>query len=52
MKNLTITTQGVKGGNTKTQNIGYVSAKLRHEEDKITIDNYEGSGTTYKEREM
>ena len=52
MKNLTITTQGVRGGNTKTSNIGYVLCELRHDQDRIIIDDFEGSGDNYKQREL
>lgn len=51
-KELTITTQGVKGGNTKTHKVGYILAELRHDQDRITIDDFEGSGNTYKQREL
>ena len=44
-------TQGVRGGNTKTQKVGYVIACLRHDQDRITIDDFEGRGDTYKQRE-
>lgn len=51
MENITITTQGVKGGNTKTQYVGYVLCELRHNQDRITIDDFEGQGSNYKQRE-
>lgn len=52
MNNITITTQGVKGGNTKTQYVGYLLAELRHDHDRIIIDDFEGNGDTYKKREQ
>jgi hypothetical protein len=52
MGNLTVTTQGVKGGNTKTSKIGYALIELRHEQDRITIDDFEGYGASYKQREV
>ena len=52
MKNINITTQGVKGKETKSQNIGYLLACLRHEQDRIIIDDFEGSGSNYKQREL
>ena len=52
MENINITIQGVKGGQTKTQNIGYLMACLRHEADRIIIDDYEGTGNNYKQREL
>lgn len=51
MKSLSITTQGVKGGNTKTQGIGYVLACIDNHEQRISIDNFSGQGSTYKQRE-
>ena len=52
MKNISITTQGVKGGETKTQNVGYLLTCLRHEADRIIVDDYEGTGENYKQREL
>jgi len=52
MESLTILTQGVKGGNTKTQKAGYILAELRHEQDRITIDDFQGTGDAYKQREL
>jgi len=50
MKTLSINTIGIKGGATKSQNTGYVSAYSGN--DKImSIDNYKGSGETYEQRE-
>lgn len=51
-KNIYIETQGVKGGKTKTENVGYCIIGLRHEQDLITIDDFEGTGTNYKQREL
>lgn len=50
-KNILVQTQGVKGGDTKTSNVGYILVELRHEQDRITIDDFEGYGLTYKQRE-
>lgn len=50
--NIHIETQGVKGGNTKTSNVGYLIACLRHDQDRITIDDFEGQGKNYKQREL
>lgn len=50
--NIQIETQGVKGGKTKTQKVGYLLACLRHDQDKITINDFEGQGNTYKQREL
>lgn len=52
MKNIHISTQGVKGGSTKGQNVGYALICLRHEQDRITIDDFEGFGEDYKQREL
>lgn len=52
MKNIWIETQGVRGGNTKTQNVGYAILCLRHDQDRITVDDFEGSGDSYKQREQ
>jgi len=52
MKNIYLETQGVKGGETKTQNVGYLLACLRHEQDRIVIDDFEGQGNNYKQREL
>jgi hypothetical protein len=49
--NIKIETQGVKGGNTKIINVGYALICLKHEQDRITIDDFEGTGTNYKQRE-
>jgi len=51
MNNIHIETQGVKGGNTKVSNVGYVITCLRHQQDRITIDDFEGFGKDYKQRE-
>ena len=51
MKNITITTQGIKGGQSKTVNCGYALIELRHDQDRITIDDFEGFGDDYKQRE-
>jgi hypothetical protein len=51
-QNIHIETQGVKGGNVKTSNVGYLIACLRHEQDRITIDDFEGQRESYKQREL
>ena len=51
MEAIGLTTQGVKGGNTKSQKVGYVLISLRHEQDRIIVDDFEGSGDSYKQRE-
>lgn len=52
MKNIYIETQGVKGGKTQTKEVGFVIACLRHEQDRVTIDDFEGVGDTCKQREL
>lgn len=51
MENIGITTQGIKGRQTKTQKVGYALIELRHNHDRITIDDFEGQGSNYKQRE-
>lgn len=52
MKNIWLETQGIKGGKTQTKEVGFVIACLRHEQDRITIDDFEGMGDDYKQREL
>ncbi len=51
MKNIWLETQGVKGGQNQGKEVGFVIACLRHEQDRITIDDFEGYGDAYKQRE-
>jgi hypothetical protein len=44
-------TQGIKGGNTKSQKVGYILV-LPRENAMITIDAFEGQGLSYKPREQ
>jgi len=50
MKNLSITTIGIKGGIAKNQNTGYISAYSGNAK-IISVDNYKGSGNSYEQRE-
>jgi len=53
MKTISLETQGVKGGQTKKVNsLGSTATFLRHEHDYIYIDDFEGKGETYKQREL
>ena len=52
MKNIHLETQGVKGGKTQTKEVGFLIVCLRHEQDRISIDDFIGSGETYKQREI
>lgn len=49
MEDLKITTQGIKGGSTKTNSVGYVLAY--YERNKLALDNFLGVGKDYKQRE-
>ena len=46
---LKIQTQGVKGGNTNTKEVGYSMVSI-DETTRISVDNFEGYGNDYKER--
>lgn len=52
MNNIHLETQGIKGGNTKTSKVGYALICLRHPADRIIVDDYEGAGERYKQREQ
>lgn len=52
MKNIHLETQGIKGGKTQVKKVGYLMACLRHGQDRIIIDDFEGFGDTYKQREL
>lgn len=54
MSKLNVSIQGIRGGNFRaTNNIGCVIAKIEDwpEDKTITIDAFEGSGSSYKRRE-
>jgi hypothetical protein len=49
-KDLRLETQGVTGGNTKTvEKNGFVMVNC--EEHRVTFDNFQGRGETYRQRE-
>lgn len=50
MKDLTIATQGVKGGLQKTSKQGRVSV-FNGNAELIVVDNFYGSGNNYQQRE-
>ena len=53
MDNISLETQGIKGGKTnKTTPLGSIQSFLRHESDFIFIDDFEGYGNSYKQREL
>jgi len=47
-----INTQSIKGGNSKTTEVGYILISLRHNQDRISIDDFTGHGDSYKQREQ
>lgn len=53
MNNISLKTQGIRGGAaTYKEKVGYVTTFLKHLEDRIVIDDFEGFGNTYKQREL
>ena len=53
MKNLAVKTQNKKGNELKyKENLGYVTTFIRHSNDYIVVDDFEGAGETYKQREL
>jgi len=53
MSNISVKTQGVKGGNPQyKEKVGYVNTFLRHSEDYILVDDFEGFGNSYRKREL
>jgi hypothetical protein len=53
MNNLSLKTQGIRGGTPQyKEKVGSITAFLRHSEDRIVIDDFTGSGNTYKKREQ
>lgn len=52
MKTLMLTEQGVRGGNYKTKKTGFVCVKVNDQYTPLLeIDNFEGGGDTFKQRE-
>ena len=53
MEHLSIETQNLKGNELKyKKELGFVSVSLRHLEDKIVVDDFQGLGENYKQREL
>ena len=53
MKNLAIKTQNTKGNEPQyKENLGLVTTFLRHSEDFIVVDDFQGAGEDYKQREL
>ena len=53
MKHIGINTQSALGGEPKFKdNFGFVAILMGHSLDFISVDNFEGQGSTYKKREQ
>ena len=53
MKNLAVKTQNKKGNAPQyKENLGFVTTFIRHSEDYIVVDDFEGVGENYKQREL
>ena len=53
MKYLEVQTQNKKGNSPQyKKNLGYVSTFIRHPQDYIVVDDFDGSGETYKQKEL
>ena len=52
MENINLITIGVKGGKSKLSKVGYAELTLRHILDFIAVDDFEGQGKDYKQREL
>ena len=53
MKYLEIKIQNKKGSSPQyKKNLGYVTTFIRHSEDYIIVDDFEGAGENYKQREL
>lgn len=53
MSNISLKTTGVRGTTPQyKEKIGRVVTFLKHDQDYITIDDFEGFGDTYKQREL
>ena len=53
MKNLAVKTQNKKGNTPQyKENLGYVTTFLRDDKDYIIVDDFQGSGENYKQREL
>jgi hypothetical protein len=53
MVNLSIKTQNKKGNEPQSkENLGLVVTFLRHSDDFIVIDDFEGAGDNYKQKEL
>lgn len=53
MSDISVHTIGVRGGKLSTKrSVGLVKVDLRHPEDIIMVDDYQGTGSDYKKREL
>lgn len=54
MSELEVITQGIRGGLVISKRQGKVVATTKHNQKsvRIEVDNYEGAGDTYKQREI
>ena len=53
MKNLAVKTQNKKGNAPQyKENLSLVTTFIRHSEDYIVVDDFEGVGENYKQREL
>ena len=53
MKYLEIRTQNKKGNSPQyKENLGCVSTFIRHPQDYIVVDDFDGYGKTYKQKEL
>ena len=53
MKNISAKIQNKKGNEPiYKENLGFISTFLRHDEDIIIVDDFQGSGENYKQREL
>ena len=53
MKNISAKIQNKKGNEPQyKENLGFVTTFIRHSEDYIIVDDFQGSGENYKQREL
>lgn len=53
MKNISAKIQNKKGNEPKyEENLGFISTFLRHDEDIIIVDDFQGLGENYRQREL
>ena len=53
MGNLAVKTQNKKGDSMQyKENLGYVTTFIRHSEDYIIVDDFDGAGENYKQKEL